>query len=112
MELQEAYADIRAEGAELVAISVDDLADAQRMAEHAGAEFPVLADEDTLVAQTYGVYNVLGDGVSAPATFIVDGSGDLWGAYVGDDIRDRVSAESILQALRELNGTATQGTSS
>ena len=104
MELQGAYRDIRAQGAELLAISVDSVADARRMADYAGADFPVLADEDRGVAQAYGVFDLLRDGVSAPATLIIDRNGALAATHVGSRIDDRVSTGTILEFLRQLNG--------
>lgn len=106
MELQSAYADIRAQGAELLAISVDDLAGAQRMQEHASAEFPVLSDADASVTQRYGVFDLLGDGVAAPATFILDGGLEIVAGAVGSSIGERVSAQAIINTLRELRGDA------
>ena len=101
MELQEAYSEIRAEGAELVAVSVDGIEDSRLMAEHAGAEFPVLSDAGQTVARAYGVFDLLGDGLSAPAVFILDGELGVLGGYVGQDINDRVTADSILEFLRQ-----------
>lgn len=106
MELQGAYADIRAQGAELLAISVDDLSGAQRMREHASAEFPVLSDADAGVARRYQVFDLLGDGVAAPATFILDGGLRIVAGAVGDDIGARVPAQVIVNTLRELRGDA------
>ncbi|MCE2469961.1 MAG: redoxin domain-containing protein [Dehalococcoidia bacterium] len=102
MELQDAYADIRAQGAELVAISVDDIAGAQRMREHASAEFPVLSDADASVTRRYGVFDLLDDGVAAPATFVLDDSLRIVAGAVGNAIGDRVPAQVIINTLREL----------
>ena len=106
MELQGAYADIRAHGAELLAISVDDIEGARRMREHASAEFPVLSDADASVTQRYGIFDLLGDGVAAPATFILDGGLRIVAGAVGSAIGDRVSAQAIINTLRELRGEA------
>ena len=104
MGLQAAYADIRAEGAELVALSVDTVAEAERMAEHAQAEFPVLADPTMDTTSRYGLFNLLGDGVSAPATLIIDRDRRVVAANIGENIGDRVPPEAILRVLRELRG--------
>ena len=101
MELQEAYSEIRAEGAELVAVSVDAIDDTRLMAEHAGAQFPLLSDADQTVARAYGVFDLLGDGLSAPAVFIMDGNLEILGGYVGQDISDRVPASSVLEFLQQ-----------
>ena len=104
MELQESYGEIRARGAQLLAISVDTLADAGRMADHAGATFPVLADEDRVVTQTYGLFDLLSDGVAVPATLILDHDGNLTGSYVGTSISDRATADAIIAFLDSMSG--------
>ena len=83
----------------MAAISTDLLVDAEKMQVLAGAEFPVLADTNEDVSKNYGVFNLLGDGVAAPATFVIlpDG-GVVWG-YVGVDIGDRVPTLAILEVL-------------
>jgi len=111
VELQAAYPAIRAEGAQLLAISGDSEADARRMADHAEASFPILYDENAAVTTAYGLYDLLGDGVSAPATLVLNRDGSMLGSHVGRDIADRVPASVILDALRGTEETA-PGTSS
>ena len=64
-----------------------------------GAAFPLLADPDHAVAEAYGVYNLLGDGLATPAVFIVDPSGNLVWSYVGQNAADRPSVDKILENL-------------
>ena len=104
MELQQSYEEIRAHGAQLLAISVDTLDDASRMAGQAGATFPVLADEDRVVTKTYGLFDLLSDGVAAPATLILDRDGNLAASYVGASISDRVPATAIIAFLEGKSG--------
>ena len=104
MGLQEAYADIRAQGAELIAISVDGLEDAERMRALAGAEFAVLSDADAEVTRRYGVFDLLGDGVAAPATFILDSDLRIVASAIGTNIGERVPPEAIITVLRDLRG--------
>ena len=111
MELEAAYDDIRAHGAQLLAISVDSVEDARAMAEHAGASFPVLSDADLVVSTAYGLFDLLADGVSAPATLIVDHDGSLTASHVGTTVSDRVPAETIIDFLRDMSG-AGEGTQS
>ena len=105
MELEAAYDDIRASGAQLLAISVDSVGDARAMTEHAGASFPVLSDAAHVVSTAYGLFDLLADGVSAPATLIIDHDGNLAASHVGTSITDRVPAETIVAFLKELSGT-------
>ena len=111
MELEAAYDDIRANGAQLLAISVDSVDDARAMAEHAGASFPVLSDADHVVSTAYRLFDLLDDGVSAPATLIIDHDGSLAASHVGATTADRVPAATIVDFLRELSG-AGDGTQS
>ena len=104
MELQAAYEDIRAQGAEVVAVSTDSTADARRMADYAQAAFPILADEGAAVTKNYGIYNLLDDGVAAPATFIIRSDGTVYAHRIGQNIADRVSSQSIIETLRDLRG--------
>lgn len=107
--MEEAYEEIRGQGAEILAISTDDIGGAQRMQQTVGATFPVLADPTRATAEAYRVFDLLGDGVAAPATFIVDAD-SLIAVHVGSSIGDRPSAASLLHTLRQYNdGELTPG---
>ena len=99
MEL--AYEEMRSLGAELIALSTDDIPRAQNMQQRTGASYPVLADPDRAVARAYGVFDLLGDGVAAPATIIMT-SERVVVEHVGRDISDRPSPAAILHELRQL----------
>ena len=64
-----------------------------------GAKYHVLADPDGATVRSYGVFDLLGDGVATPATFIVDGDGGIRWYEVGVDIADRAAVADILAAL-------------
>ena len=83
-----------------MAISTDDVPDAANMADLVGAGFLVLSDADHDVASRYGVFNLLGDGASAPATFIVNGEGNVTWKQVGEHISDRADPEEIVRQAR------------
>jgi peroxiredoxin len=72
VDLQNHYQDLQQRNAEVIALAVQNVSGAQRMVQVSGATFPILADENHGVADTYGVFNLLGDGVATPAVFIVD----------------------------------------
>jgi alkyl hydroperoxide reductase subunit AhpC len=59
----------------------------------------MLADSEHRVAEAYGVYNLLGDGLAAPAVFIVEPDGQISWSYVGQHSGDRVAASTILEHL-------------
>ena len=86
----------------MVALSVDDAANAAEMKAAYGLEFPVLYDTDTSVATEYGLYDLLGDGVSAPATFIIRKNGTIESALIGTSISERPTPDSILDVLASL----------
>jgi len=85
-----------------VALSVDDAENATEMKDAYGLEFPVLYDTDRSVATEYGVYDLLGDGVSAPATFIIRTDGTIESALIGTTISERPTPDSILDVLASL----------
>jgi peroxiredoxin Q/BCP len=99
VDLNSRYADFQARNTEIIALAVQKISDAEAMAQATGANFPILANENHSVADNYGVYNLLGDGVAAPAVFVIDRSGQIVWSHVGQDINDRPSAQTILDHL-------------
>ena len=75
---------------------------AVQMAFFIGAEFQVLADPEGKAVREYGVYDLLGDGLAAPATFILDSDGTVLWRHVSRDIADRPTAQQVLDQLSEL----------
>jgi peroxiredoxin len=99
VDLQGHYQDFQARGTEVIALAVHDRVGAGVVAQVTGAVFPILADPDHAVAEAYGVYNLLDDGLATPAVFILDTSGNVMWSYVGQNAADRPSAETILENL-------------
>ena len=96
-----AYGEVTRLNAELVAISTDDLGGAADMAAYTDAPFPIAADADKAIARSYGVFNLLGDGVATPATFIVGSDGTIDWLRIGKTAGDRVLPAELLPRLRE-----------
>lgn len=65
----------------------------------AGAAFPILADPEHVVSEAYGVYNVLGDNLAAPAVFVVAADGRIVWSRIGQYSSDYVETQAILAAL-------------
>jgi peroxiredoxin len=63
------------------------------------ADYPILADADHAVADAYGVFNLLGDGVATPSVFVIDSAGRIVWSHVGKDASDRPSPPEILTHL-------------
>ncbi len=81
---------------------MDDHHRAKEMADLVNASFPVLADPRGKTIREYGVYDLLGDGVAAPATFILGQEGVILWKHVGQDIGDRPSSDQILGTLQSI----------
>ena len=104
MELQEDYAAIAGLDAEILAVSVDKLAGAQRAIESIGLEFPVLSDPDAAVVSAYGVYNLFNNELPAPSTFIIDKQGVIRWEYIGKtSASDRADNGEIIAQLQRLS---------
>lgn len=69
------------------------------MAQAISAGFPILADADHRVAEAYGVFNLLGDGLAAPAVFIINPAGEIVWSYLSRDAGDRPPAVDVLSHL-------------
>ena len=83
----------------ILAIAVQNQIGAQEMKQTAQAGFPILADSEHTVADAYGVFNLLGDGVAAPSVFVVDRDGRLVWSHIGRDAADRPAPGEILAHL-------------
>ena len=99
MELQKDYNTISGLGAEILAISTDDLSEAEHAVNAIGLEFPILSDQDAMVIAEYGV---LANGISAPATFILDRDGAIRWEYVGHSRSDRPTNGEIISQLQDI----------
>lgn len=94
--------DIDALGAQFFAISTDDLSNAGFMADNTGVSFPVLYDPGAEVVSAFEVFDLLGDGLAAPSTFVIDTDGVIRWKYVGARKGDRPSVETILTQVKAL----------
>ncbi len=104
MELTDVYPDIQALNAEVVAISVDDLAGASDIVQKVGIPFPILYDTSRAVPESYMVFNLLGDDLATPSTFVIDQNGVIAWKYVANSIGDRPPTSTILDQLASLGG--------
>ena len=64
-------------------------------------KYPVLYDTNTVVARSWNVFDLLGDGVSAPATFVFAPEGHLVAGHIGRHAGDRPDADDILKVARD-----------
>jgi peroxiredoxin len=99
VELQANYAAFRTANAEILAVAFMDLSRAQTIAQGVQASYPVLADTDHAVADAYGVYNLLGDGLATPSIFVINRAGQIVWSYISKDANDRPASAVILSHL-------------
>ena len=100
--MREEYQAISDLDAGVIAISMDNLSEAGKAVELLGLHFPVLYDLKGEVARWYGVYDLLNDGLAAPATFLLDTEGKVRWKYVAIDPYDRPTLERILMELESI----------
>ena len=69
--------------------------------------FPFLLDEDSAVTKEYGLYHAIGldaFDIAHPATLVIDRRGIVRWIYRGDNQFDRAPLDSVLKAVREIEG--------
>jgi peroxiredoxin len=99
VELHGHYDTIREAGAEVVALAVAPVEAVEGWCQRAGINYPMLADATHQVAEGYGVYNLMGDNLAAPAVFIIDTDGRIVWHRVGQSVSNPVGAQTILEHL-------------
>ena len=104
MQLSQAYPRFAERNVELIAISADDVQNARLMSDFATARFPILSDSGGAVAKSYRVFDLHGDGVAAPATFILNADGEIVSVHVGETIAERPTADEMLGQIDGLLG--------
>ena len=103
--MQKHYDKIKNAGAEVLAISTDDLSGAESILAKAGPEFPVLySSKNNDVPISYNVFDLFGDGLASASVFIVDKNGNIAYENIGKNYRHQVSGEEVLDALAEIAG--------
>ena len=101
MKLQNDYETITGLGAEILAISPDDLSDAGWAVEQLELEFPVLYDPEAESIKEYGIY-IPSTGLPSPSTFVLDKTGEIQWSYIGKRAGDRPSIQKIIEELGKL----------
>lgn len=101
-------------GARVLAIAVQSLEGADRSARVTHDQFPILADPDHVVAEAYGVYDLLpeDEGESTPSVFVINKDREIVWKHINTSIfedgeepaypscgGDRVHSEVILENL-------------
>ena len=94
------YEEIRAAGAEMVAVSVDPPEKSEALRVQLGLPFTILCDTDRRVVQEWNIYNhAEKGGIAIPAIFMIGTDRIVRQASV-DSVAERVPALEIVRALR------------
>ncbi|MFW6116054.1 MAG: peroxiredoxin family protein [Chloroflexota bacterium] len=98
VQLRDEYQAFQDAGAEVVALAVapaSTIDTGVRMVIE--PPYPLLADPDHQVTETFNVYDVLGDGLAAPSVFVIDTDGTIVWSYVGQSPADRPGTRTVLK---------------
>jgi peroxiredoxin len=105
--LAEDYEKIKQAGAELVAISADEVAYAWSMGQTTGANYQILSDKERKVIKAYGILNTgtnIEGGIAHPSVFILDKEGRIRYLHVGKDPGDRPPDEELIVEIKKVSG--------
>lgn len=98
------YAEIRATGAGLVAVSVDSVLKSEAVRRELRLPFPILCDAERRVIQDWDVYNPREKGgIAKPAVFVIGHDRILRYSSV-DDVPKRVPASEVVRLLNTTSG--------
>ncbi len=101
--MESSYDDISEAGAEVLAISTDDLSGAESIVEQRGLRFPVLyTAKDNSVPEAYEVFDLHGDGLASASVFIIDTEGKIAWESIGQSTSHQVAGDTIAQVLTRL----------
>jgi peroxiredoxin Q/BCP len=98
--LRDEYQAFQNAGAEVVALAVAPVSTVDDgVRKLIGPPYPLLADPDHQVAEAFHVYDLFGDGLAAPSTFVIDTDGAIVWSYVGQSPADRPSPNTVLRHI-------------
>lgn len=104
-EFRDDYHQIKALGAELMGVSLDDVSSHKAFAEKYHLPFPLLADTGHVVARAYGVFKSIGPlKFATRQSFIIGPDGRVARHY--KRVRPKSHSDEILRDLRELGAPA------
>ncbi|TMD49005.1 MAG: peroxiredoxin family protein [Chloroflexi bacterium] len=95
MELQARVAEIKDLGGQVVAVSVDPLAQSQSLASQLKLTFPIIEDRDHAWGSAFGVFHL-----DSHSIFVVDPSGRIrWKELAPDTMH--VPVDDVISALKQ-----------
>ncbi len=106
--MQQDYAAIQAAGAELLAISTDNAAEAKNAIEkvkrqrNVEIEFPLLGDPELKIIDAYNAKDPLNPRIARPMTYIIDESGVIRWKFLDVRVGNRLKGDRIVAELKGL----------
>ena len=100
--MQTGYEDIKAQGAEIIAISADSQALTRLTRQNLGITYLILSDENRAAIDAYNVIDTSNTRIARPATYIIDQNGRVAWKFLDPKFDTRVSSEQILTELEKL----------
>lgn len=101
-ELQAGYEDIKAQDAEIIAISADPLSFVNLTQQSLQLTYLLLSDENTEAIEAYNVIDTGNTRIARPATYIIDQDGRIAWKFLDVRFDARVSSDQILTELKKL----------
>ncbi len=93
------YTQIRAAGANVVAVSVDPPSKSEALRRELQLPFPILCDTERRIIQDWDIYNAREKGgIAKPAVFIIDRDRTVRYSHL-DSVAKRVLAEEVVRIL-------------
>lgn len=85
-------------------MSTDDLTGAESAVRNFDVEFPILyTSKDPSVPESYGVFNLHGDGLASASIFLIDPAGRIRWQDIGDSYTHQVPGEAVVRQIQELD---------
>lgn len=94
---RDVYDKVKAAGAEILGVSVDNVDSHKRFAEKFSLPFPLVADVDKKITQTYGILSEKSP-VARRVTFLIDEQGKVFRIF--DPVKAASHPAEILEALK------------
>lgn len=103
---RDAYAELAAQDAEVIGVSVDSDESHRRFADRHSVTFPLVSDGDRALARAYGATGLLGDllGRVRRVTYVIDKKGEIAGVFASE-IRASTHVEGARDLLEKLRSS-------
>ncbi len=103
-EINNRYEDFKNSGAEVLAITTDNLENTGTLIARSGYDFPILyTSRDNTIPKTYDRFNKFGDSLASAAIFLIDTDGRIVWEDLGTNAYHFARSDEILKQLNKLS---------